>query len=151
MCAMQETWLLFTTIAISQVLFPHPTTPRDTLIADQRRACAARPRGKAGSERRKACFHPGGSGFHLPRGRVGRQCRLPVIFNWLSRHTQVLCFFLDSRKKRNPSFPPSSSPRLLRLPYTSTGTSARRRRLYSPPNRTGRPVISRRARAYQRS
>ena len=37
------------------------------------------------------------------------------------------------------------------LPYTSTGTSARRRRLYSPPNRTGRPVISRRARAYQRS
>ena len=36
-------------------------------------------------------------------------------------------------------------------PYTSTGTSARRRRLYSPPNRTGRPVISRRARAYQRS
>ena len=24
-------------------------------------------RGKAGSERRKACFHPGGSGFHLPR------------------------------------------------------------------------------------
>ena len=42
--------------------------PRGTLIADQRRACAARPRGKAGSERRKACFHPGGSGFHLPRG-----------------------------------------------------------------------------------
>ena len=37
------------------------------------------------------------------------------------------------------------------LPYTSTGTSVRRRRLYSPPNRTGRPVISRRARAYQRS
>ena len=28
-------------------------------------------RGKAGSERRKACFHPGGSGFHLPRGRGG--------------------------------------------------------------------------------
>ena len=24
-------------------------------------------RGKAGSERRKACFHSGGSGFHLPR------------------------------------------------------------------------------------
>ena len=32
-----------------------------------RRAGKARPRGKAGSERRKACFHPGGSGFHLPR------------------------------------------------------------------------------------
>ena len=46
--------------------------PRGTLIADQRRAGEARPRGKAGSERRKACFHPGGSGFHLPRGRVAR-------------------------------------------------------------------------------
>ena len=33
-----------------------------------RRAGEARPRGKARSERRKACFHPGGSGFHLPRG-----------------------------------------------------------------------------------
>ena len=29
-------------------------------------------RGKAGSERRKACFHPGGSGFHLPRGADGQ-------------------------------------------------------------------------------
>ena len=29
-------------------------------------------RGKAGSERRKACFHPGGSGFHLPRGAGGQ-------------------------------------------------------------------------------
>ena len=45
--------------------------PRGTLIADQRRAGEARPRGKAGSERRKACFHPGGSGFHLPRGWPG--------------------------------------------------------------------------------
>ena len=78
-----------------------------------RRACAARPRGKAGSERRKACFHPGGSGFHLPRGWPGP---LPVLFNRLLRHTQVLCFFLDSRKKRNPfaplrpSFPRSPVP-----------------------------------------
>ena len=30
---------------------------------------------------------------------------LPVLFNRLSRHTQVLCFFLDSRKKRNPLVP----------------------------------------------
>ena len=35
------------------------------------RAGEARTRGKAGSERRKACFHPGGSGFHLPRGWGG--------------------------------------------------------------------------------
>ena len=32
---------------------------------------------------------------------AGRQCRLPVLFNSLLRHTPVLCFFLDSRKKRN--------------------------------------------------
>ena len=38
-------------------------------------------RGKAGSERRKACFHPGGSGFHLPCG-VARAtpCFHPIGF-----------------------------------------------------------------------
>ena len=52
-------------------LIPAPNHP--PWHADRRsaRACAARPRGKAGSERRKACFHPGGSGFHLPRGGQG--------------------------------------------------------------------------------
>ena len=66
---------------------------------NRRRACAARPRGKAGSERRKACFHPGGSGFHLPRGRVARATSsfIPAAF---PSTAQVLCFFLDSRKKR---------------------------------------------------
>ena len=65
--------------------FLHPTiAPRGTLIADQRRAGEARPRGKAGSERRKACFHPGGSGFLLPRG-TKQQCRLPDLFQQLSR------------------------------------------------------------------
>ena len=44
--------------------------PRGTLMQSAR-AGEARPRGKAGSERRKACFHPGGSGFHLPRGWPG--------------------------------------------------------------------------------
>ena len=38
---------------------------------NRRRAGKARPRGKAGNERRKACFHPGGSGFSLPRGSQG--------------------------------------------------------------------------------
>ena len=100
-----------------------------------RRACAARPRGKAGSERRKACFHPGGSGFLLPRD-TKQQCRLPVLSAWLSRRTQpslVLSLYAprycltasagfgrqfaklralsrlrrryDSRKKRNPRPP----------------------------------------------
>ena len=50
-------------------LISAPTTPPWQRTAQlDARACAARPRGKAGSERRKACFHPGGSGFHLPRG-----------------------------------------------------------------------------------
>ena len=31
------------TIAVSQICFPHPITPRGTLIADQRRAGEARP------------------------------------------------------------------------------------------------------------
>ena len=73
-------------ISLLQILigFPMPiifpqlfNAPRGTLIADQRRAGEARPRGKAGSERRKACFHPGGSGFHLPR-ELTHQPSLPV-------------------------------------------------------------------------
>ena len=61
-------WPFLQTIAISHARFPHPTIAR--VAADSaagRRAGEARPKGKAGSERRKACFHPGGSGFHLPR------------------------------------------------------------------------------------
>ena len=48
-------------------------------------------RGKAGSERRKACFHPGGSGFHLPCG-VARAtpCFHPIDFH-VTR--SLLCFF----------------------------------------------------------
>ena len=73
-----------------------------------RRACAARPRGKAGSERRKACFHPGGSGFLLPRGRGGRwPGPLPVLFNRLSRHNAAFFgTFLGSKKVPSPLRPP---------------------------------------------
>ena len=35
---------------------------------------------------------------------------LPVLFNRLSRHKQVLCFFLDSRKKRTPFVPLVPAP-----------------------------------------
>ena len=35
---------------------------------------------------------------------------LPVLFNRLSRHKQVLCFFLDSRKKRTPFIPLVPAP-----------------------------------------
>ena len=83
-----------------------------------RRACAARPRGKAGSERRKACFHPGGSGFHLPRGRGGRwPGPLPVLFNRLSRHNAAFFgTFLGSKKVPSPP----SSPRPSRSPLLPT-------------------------------
>ena len=72
---------------------PSNQPPRGTLIAAQRRAGEARPRVKAGSERRKACFYPGGSGFHLPRGRVARATPSlkPAAF---PSTTQVLCYFL---------------------------------------------------------
>ena len=103
--------------------------------ADRRsaRAGEARPRGKAGSERRKAGFHPGGAGFHLPRGWPGP---LPVFIQLtFTSHTGSLFLSLyapryclrasagfgrqfaklralsrlrrryDSRKKRPPSSP----------------------------------------------
>ena len=49
------------------LIFTPNKRPRGTPMQSAR-AGEARPRGKAGNERRKACFHPGGSGFHLPRG-----------------------------------------------------------------------------------
>ena len=77
---------------------PHATTPDSCIQLCPRgtpmqsaRAGEARPRGKAGNERRKACFRPGGSGFHLPRGHIS--VPPPVLFKQLLRHKQVLCFF----------------------------------------------------------
>ena len=81
--------------------------PRGTLIVDQRRACAARPRGKAGSERRKACFHPGGSGFHLPRGLHASPALKPNSINFYVHNTGSL--LLSSLKK--VTFPSSLLPR----------------------------------------
>ena len=43
---------------------------------------------------------------------------LPVLFNRLSCHKQVLCFFLDSRKKRTP-FVPLRPPRSCPLSCSS--------------------------------
>ena len=78
--------------------------PRGTLIADQRRACAARPWGKAGNERRKACFHPGGSGFHLPCG-VARAtpCFHPIDF-YVTNRFFVTFFTEESNVPLVPSF-----------------------------------------------
>ena len=75
--------------------------PRGTLIADQRRAGEARPRGKAGSERRKACFHPGGSGFHLPRSSSAAS-----HFNSTDFHVTHRFFVSFLTQERN--VPPSS-------------------------------------------
>ena len=63
---------------------------------NRRRAGEARPRGKARSERRKACSHPGGSGFHLPRG-LKQRCRLPVLFQQLfhPQHRFFVTFFTE--------------------------------------------------------
>ena len=81
--------------------------PRGTLIADQRRACAARPRGKAGSERRKSCFHPGGSGFLLPRGLHASPALKPNSINFYVTHRFFVTFFTE--ESNVPLVPSSSS------------------------------------------
>ena len=89
---------------------PHSTTPdsyiqlcpRGTLIADQRRACAARPKGKY-SRGRMALAPIRTREFSLPRGPIHRP-RLPVLFQQLSRHTQPsLILSWSPRKNRSPS------------------------------------------------
>ena len=76
--------------------------PRGTLIADQRRACAARPKGKY-SRGRMTLAPIRTREFSLPRGPIHRP-RLPVLFQQLSRHTQPsLILSWSPRKNRSPS------------------------------------------------
>ena len=83
---------------------------------------------------------------------TGAQNGIPA-FQFYSNNFHVTHRFFVTFFTEESNVPPCflRLPLVYPLPYTSTGTSVRRRRLYSPPNRTGRPVISRRARAYQRS
>ena len=69
-------------------------------------------RGKAGSERRKACFHPGGSGFHLPCEMAkATPCFHPIDF--YVTHRFFVTFFPEES-----NVPPSSlSPRPLLFLY----------------------------------
>ena len=62
-------------------------------------------RGKAGSERRKACFHPGGSGFHLPCG-VARAtpCFHPIDFYVTHRFFGTFLTQESTVSPRPPSF-----------------------------------------------
>ena len=85
-----------------QRLHSYSTRPRGTLIADQRRACAARPKGKY-SRGRMALAPIRTREFSLPRGPIHRP-RLPVLFQQLSRHTQPsLILSWAPRKNRSPS------------------------------------------------
>ena len=68
------------------------------------RACVARPWGKAGSERRKACFHPGGSGFLLPRGGQGHSQFYSIDFHVTHR---FFVSFLTQERNVTPSSPRS--------------------------------------------
>ena len=99
----------------------HPATPDSRTQPRPRgtpmqsaRAGEARPRGKAGSERRKACFHPGGSGFHLLREHT---TLLPSNSNPTSFYVTHRFFVSFLTQERNvtprPPFVPlrSSSPR----------------------------------------
>ena len=91
-----------------QRLHSYSTRPRGTLIADQRRACAARPKGKH-SRGRMALAPIRTREFSLPRGPIHRP-RLPVLFQQLSRHNAAFFdSFLGSKKESFP-FVPSSLP-----------------------------------------
>ena len=79
--------------------------PRGTLIADQCRAGEARPRGKSEGLTGRSLLQTGQHKvFTCHGGRVARATPSlkPAAF---PSTTQVLCFFLDSRKERTPSPP----------------------------------------------
>ena len=86
-------------------LISAPTTPPWQRTAQlDARACAARPWGKAGNERRKACFHPGGSGFLLPRGGQGHFQFYSIDFHVTHR---FFVSFLTQERNVTPSSPRS--------------------------------------------
>ena len=86
-------------------LISAPTTPPWQRTAQlDARACAARPWGKAGNERRKACFHPGGSGFLLPRGGQGHSQFYSIDFHVTHR---FFVSFLTQERNVPPSSPRS--------------------------------------------
>ena len=86
-------------------LISAPTTPPWQRTAQlDARACAARPWGKAGNERRKACFHPGGSGFLLRRGGQGHSQFYSIDFHVTHR---FFVSFLTQERNVTPSSPRS--------------------------------------------
>ena len=67
-----------------------------------RRAGEARPKGESRKRTEESLLSSGRFRLSPATGWPGP---LPVLFNRLSCHKQVLCFFLDSRKKRTPFVP----------------------------------------------
>ena len=85
--------------------------PRGTLIADQRRACAARPKGKYSRERMALAPIRARRIFPATGHARSQLFRLPTSFNQLSRHNAAFFgTFLGSKKVPSSSFPlfPSS-------------------------------------------
>ena len=85
------------------LIFTPNKRPRGTPMQSAR-AGEARPRGKAGNERRKACFHPGGSGFLLPRGGQGHSQFYSIDFHVTHR---FFVSFLTQERNVTPSSPRS--------------------------------------------
>ena len=81
-----------------------PSPPWQRTAQLDARAGEARPKGKY--SRGRMALAPIRARRIFPATGAGRQCRLPVLLTWLFRHTQVLWYFLDSRKYRNPRFSP---------------------------------------------
>ena len=106
MCGFHAVWPFYPTIANRYERPMHPTTP--PWHADRRSAQGWRSQteGEIFKGTDGACANPGTQNFPCHGART--QPTLPpssLISLTFTATRQVLCFFLDSRKKRNPSPP----------------------------------------------
>ena len=105
----QHTWPYLPAFAVSHACFPRPTMPAGQRTAQlDARAGEARPKGESRERPEESLLSSGR--FRLsPATGAHNTAAFQFKSTFLSRRTQVLCFFLDSRKKRNP-FVSLSSP-----------------------------------------
>ena len=95
-----------------QRLHSYSTRPRGTLIADQRRACAARPKGKYSRGTDGACADPDTRIFPAT-GAYSPTPPSSLIQSTFTSQRSLLCFFLGLQERivpLRPFVPPSLRP-----------------------------------------
>ena len=113
--------------SIAQHFRTHSPPPRQRTAQLDGRAGEARPEGeKCRSGRRKACFHPGGSSFSLPRGMHAANFSAlqfhPISFHAANRF--FVSFLTQERNVLLVSFsPPSPSPKQRPPPRLEEGVA----------------------------